>query len=467
MQAAGWASNRLLEDVVAYTDVVLSTHAFVKKYEVKNLSALRDALTVKSKYGDKAVEAFAETKTFFGLPLYYQRNMQKSADSVQDLRSRGERMDFQMTEGFQLRENQKLVFDNFCNRLQNGVTGFLLEASTGWGKTSCCLRMLQELHTTVLVIVPRDALLRQWIEAITTHTDLTRDEIGIAQQGICDFSGKKIVVGMIHSLAKDKYPDEFKKYFGAVVWDEVHVTGAETFSRTIGMFPSYYRFGVSATPDRKDGMQDVFRMHIRQVHLSPNKLTTLMAPKVLLRSYKAKAIHPYLSRMKDVTARRGKLLTELAGDLARNALIGVYIKKFSDSGRRVLVISDRIEQLKFMRDLLAKRHQVKLGDIGLFTSKTSDANRKIILKSSKVILATYGVMSMGIDVPDLRALVFATPLSDVAQVTGRILRLCSETKEPVVFDIVDTAYSDCVRWAGQRQAYYRNTAKAEFFVVEH
>jgi superfamily II DNA or RNA helicase len=288
----------------------------------------------------------------------------------------------------------------------------------------------------------------------------------LAQGGVCNFRGKKIVVGMIHSLSKDKYPADFKRHFGAVVWDEVHVVGADTFSRTVGMFPSYYRIGMSATPERKDGMQDVFRLNIMQSYLSPNKLITLVAPKVLLRSYRAVVRHPYLSKMKDAKSRRGKLLTELAGDLSRNALISVYVKKFEASGRRVLVMSDRIEQLLFLRDVLTHRHGLPLSGIGLFTSKTREKDRKMILSSSKIILATYGVMQMGIDVPDLRALVFGTPLSDVAQSTGRILRLCAGAKDPVVLDIVDTAYDDCIRWAAQRQQYYRNTAKAQVFVVE-
>lgn len=63
--------------------------------------------------------------------------------------------------------------------------------------------------------------------------------------------------------------------------------------------------------------------------------------------------------------------------------------------------------------------------------------------------------------PDLRAVVFGTPASDVAQAVGRILRLCEGAKEPVVVDLVDTKYEDCCRWASYRQQYYINTAQAE------
>ncbi|MBQ9407184.1 MAG: DEAD/DEAH box helicase family protein, partial [Desulfovibrio sp.] len=344
--------------------------------------------------------------------------------------------------------------------------GWLLNLGTGGGKTILACRMLQELGRTALVLVPRQHLVKQWMERILEFTTLQQADIGIAQQNLCEYKGKKIVVGMVHSLSKDKYTEDFKNHFGVVVFDECHVTGAQTFSETLGMFPAKYRIGLSATMERKDNLQDAYKLSIGQVLLAPEKITTLVQPKVFLRAYKAAKRHPYLSNMKDAKARRGKLISELSSDLARNALIGVYAKKFADSGRRVVVFSDRVEQLKLLRDILTKRHGMSLAAIGLFTGSTKAGDRKVILEHSQIILATYGVMAMGIDVPDLRAVIFATPLSDVAQSVGRILRLCEGTKDPVVLDIVDTAYADCTRWAYMRQKYYNDTAKAKLYEVK-
>lgn len=455
---------------MSYSEVILSTHAFIPKAELKQpAERLRALFTVRSWYEqDKEVLLYKETSTHFGVPLYYQ-DLSKFADEVKDRRSLGHQVSVEMADGFELRENQVGLFSDFCNRLQNNATGFLIEASTGFGKTVIASRMIAEIGLTTLVIVPRDFLVEQWVERLLAHTKLTRDEIGIAQQGVCDYKGKKVVVGMIHSLAKDKYPADFKKYFGLVIWDEVHVVGAETFSRTVGMFSSKYRIGMSATPDRKDGMGDVFKLTIGQTFLSPTKAgagSTLVSPKVFLRSYAASKKHAYLSRMKDAKSRRGVLISELAGDLARNALIAIYAKKFVESDRRVLVFSDRTEQLTLLKEILVKRHGMKAAGIGIFTGSTKEGDRRVILKSSRIILATYGVMAMGVDVPDLRALIFATPLSDVTQSAGRILRLCENAKEPVVLDIIDTAYEDCVRWARSRQQYYTDVARATLYKVE-
>lgn len=455
------------EKQMSYSEIILSTHAFIPKSELKkSLYALRDSFTLVSKYeSDIAVDIYAETETHFGFPLHYS-DFSLHTDNLIDKRSLGQAAQFSMCENFELRDAQKTLLEKFLHPGAKVRTGWLLSMSTGSGKTVVGIRMLQHLGRTALVIVPRQALVEQWIERFLQFTDMSREDIGIAQQDVCDFRGRKVVIGMVHSLSKDKYSDEFKNYFGTVLYDECHTLGAQTFSQTVGMFPAKYRIGMSATMNRKDGLEDVYRYSVGEVVLEPKKIKTLVQPKVFLRAYKAIKKHPYLEKMKDSKLRRGKLISELSNDLARNALIAVYAKKFSESDRRVVIFSDRVEQLKLLRDLLTKRHGMSLAAIGLFTGSTKEGDRKIILEHSKIILATYGVMAMGVDVPDLRAVIFATPLSDVAQSVGRILRLCEGAKDPVVLDIVDTSYYDCVRWSHKRQEYYKNTANAKLYELK-
>ena len=450
-----------------YSEIRLSTHAFVPKAEITTpLSKLRQSFTIVSKFEpDVSVQIYEETETSFGYPMHY-TDFALHTKNLIDNRCEGEHIDFSMCEGFELRDNQKPFIEDFLHTCANGKTGWLLNLGTGMGKTVLCCRMLQELGRTALVIVPRQHLVKQWMERILEFTNLTQNDIGIAQQDVCEYEGKKIVVGMVHSLSKDKYNEGFKNHFGVVVWDECHSMAAQTFSQTLGMFPAKYRIGMSATMNRKDNLQDAYKLSIGQVMLAPEHITTLVHPKVFLFAYKPAKKNSYLAKMSDAKARRGKLISELANDAARNNLISAYAKKFADSGRRVVVFSDRVEQLKNLREFLTIKRGMRLSDVGLFTGSTKAGDRKIILENSQIILATYGVMAMGIDVPDLRAVIFGTPLSDVAQSVGRILRLCEGTKDPVVLDIVDTAYFDCTRWAAMRQQYYNETANAKLYELK-
>jgi superfamily II DNA or RNA helicase len=108
--------------------------------------------------------------------------------------------------------------------------------------------------------------MNQWIERIQDAFDIPASEIGFVQQDVCDFRGKKIVLIMAQSLLSSReYPEDLYSYFGTVVVDEVHRFGAVEFRKAITRFPAKYRLGVTATPKRKDGLEDVFFMHIGEI----------------------------------------------------------------------------------------------------------------------------------------------------------------------------------------------------------
>lgn len=448
-----------------YTHVVKDTHWLIPKDELPvPIDTLKRLFTIRPRFADGVpVELWQETPSFFGVPRYY-KDIGREAGRVIDQTSSGHKIAMKMTSA--PREGQVAMLERAVQSIALGTTGLLLSAKTGTGKTYCGLYLLAHLGVTALVVVPRDALVQQWKDRILEHTNLTEEDIGIAQQDKCDFVGKKIVIGMVHSLAKDKYPREFKEYFGAIVYDEAHVLGAQTFSETVGMFPAKYRIGMSATLRRADGMEDVFKLSIGEKTFDMG-VDTAVTPTVIMRPYKTQSPpHPYLDKIKDAKQRRGIIISALSKDFRRTALMAVYIDKFVKSGRRTLVLSDRKEQIKTLRDVLTGRFRMAPRDVGVFVQETKQMERERVLAHCPVILATYGVMSMGIDVPDLRALVYGTPLSDVEQALGRILRMCAGTKDPVVLDIQDMQYQDAQKWASARRRLYTTSAGAKLVFVE-
>ncbi|MBQ7738963.1 MAG: DEAD/DEAH box helicase [Desulfovibrionaceae bacterium] len=444
-----------------YSEIRLSTHAFVPKEELKATSeSIIESLTIYSRYEENLkIDLSKETETHFGYPLYM-RDYAQFTENLIDERYLGHDIIVNMADSFKLRDNQVQVINNFCYQLEHGRTGWLINMPTGSGKTVCACCMLQIIGKTTLIIVPREHLMTQWRDRIIQFTDIKENEIGMAQQDICDFSDKKIVIGMIHSLAKDKYPQAFKEYFGLVIWDEVHVAAAQTFSQTLSIFAPRYRIGMSATLKRSDGLDGIYRWSIGQEILSIRK-QTLVKPIVYMFSFVTAKKHTYVENIPNGQHRRGILISSLAKDKERNILIAKLIHKAASTGRRTVVFSERKEQLNTLKDLLISVHNIDQASINIFTGDTKGAERQAILANSQIILATYGVMSMGVDVPDLRAVVFATPQANIAQPIGRILRICDDALEPIVFDIVDKSYMDCSYWANSRTKYYTYTARAQ------
>ena len=90
-------------------------------------------------------------------------------------------------------------------------------------------------------------------------------KVGIIQQDKVDIEGKDIVLGMLHSISMKDYDPSIFSSFGTVVVDEVHHIAARVFSNALPKVSSKFMIGLSATPNRKDGLSKVFEWFIGDV----------------------------------------------------------------------------------------------------------------------------------------------------------------------------------------------------------
>ena len=84
-------------------------------------------------------------------------------------------------------------------------------------------------------------------------------------------------------------------------------------------------------------------------------------------------------------------------------------------------------------------------------------------KKSDILLGTYNMVSEGFDDPIRDTLILSTPLSDVVQSAGRILRK-QHDKQPIILDIVDEFSVFPKQWK-KRNVYYKKE-KWKFEEVE-
>jgi superfamily II DNA or RNA helicase len=332
----------------------------------------------------------------------------------------------------------------------------IFQASTGFGKTYCALSIAQQVGTTTLVIVTKDDLMAQWRDAILTHTDIPVSEIGFIQQDVCEYQGKKITLAMVHSLAKDKYGEEFKKHFGLVIYDEVHRMAADTFSQTVTMFPGKYRLGLSATPQRIDGKDPVFTSNIGPVMVK----TALLAlePQVYI-------VRTGWRPFQKLWYSLGKMMpvySAMAQDPNRNDLIIQWVRHLWSKDRRIIVFSDIKEKHLKPLQVMAIEAGIPAEDMSLYVGGMSEKQREVA-KTKNVLWATYSMAAEATDIPWLDAAVLATPRANVTQPIGRVLREWEGKPAPIVIDFVDAGPEELQAFAGKRQYVYR-TMKA---VVKH
>ena len=415
--------------------------------------------------GDRpTVLLYARRGKWFGLPRYYYRAsaLQSIAKTFIDKTISGKSIDCSFIEVDPDHPNvpdQRKLENKFRRIIEAGGTGVLLRATTGFGKTIVMLRFLCALGEKAIITVPKEDLIEQWIKEILLHTNIKRKEIGIIQQNKCEYENKKVVVAMMHSLTlrKKAYPKEMHSSFGTVIIDEGHLVGAEQLGAVSCMFPAKYRLVCSATPDRKDGMDDVLKYHIAQWRIGPEK-DKQPKPKIFVKFWERSC--GKLPPINNAMALRSFLITKLAMNPARNMAILNYAKAIFNKGRKVIIISERKAQLYYLRDML-KNGGVPENSIGVYVGGLSKEARASLVKNCSIFLATYGAMKIGTDVPSVSSLILATPQSSAVQIVGRIRRILEGKGQPVVVDIVDTSYKKTKQWYNSRRKDYESMG-AEF-----
>jgi superfamily II DNA or RNA helicase len=449
-----------------YSQAVIGTHLFVPRSEVRDLEDIKVSTTAYSKFNQEPVPMYNDRNYgWFGFPLYYHRQHRAVSENIRDLRTVGKPI--QMSFRSSYRPGQDELINEFVRRLGSGGTGFILNAPPGFGKTVMVISMLSMLKRTALIVVPRSNLVRQWVDRILQHSSIRAEEVGVGTGGKVEWEGKKIVVALVHTLALDRFGVAFKKNFGVTVFDEVdRSVPPQTFAPVVGMFPAKYRIGVSATMKRQDGMEVVFQNHVGE-HFLKSMDIGRMRPKVLVHYYD---IHSGPIFGNDTLRMRGQLISRLAGNHHRNRMIARYVRSITVTGRRCLVLSDRIQQLLDIEEILLENKWAKAEETGMYVRRLpvsqlfrtrkkryrelKEAERREVAKKSQIILATYGMFALGTDIKDLAGLVYATPMSEITQSKGRIERELAGKMQPVVVDIVDSAYDMAVRWGYKRVREY-------------
>lgn len=327
-------------------------------------------------------------------------------------------------------------FEIDCNRR------FLLGDCTVTHNTVMSLYLASVFKLKTLVIVHKTFLLNQWKERIEEF--LPQARIGIIRQKLIDVEDKDIVIGMLQSLSMKDYEKElFSENFGMVIYDEVHHASSEIFSRALPLVSTKYMLGLTATPNRKDGLTKVFKWFLGDIAytagMEDNK-------KVVIKRINFQCKNSYYCQ--EHLNYRGQLMiptmvTQITGYISRNKLILQEIKQYIlDNGRQILVLSDRRSHLNFLKnetDKMCIKKNQRTVTTGFYVGGASSRKKELELKQSEskdVVFGTYAMAKEGLDIPSLNTLILASPVSDVEQAVGRILRKEQEVY-PIVIDIVD------------------------------
>ena len=421
----------------------------------KELDKIKELLTVKAsvslKYADAqpSFPVFGENDKKIYVPRYWgithfgepKINKLTNGDCL------GKSINIKFKGG--VRKTQQPIVDAFMDKIKTKKEGGIITLHCGGGKTVTTLYLISLIKKKTLVIVHKSFLMNQWSER--SQEFLPDARVGFLQRNIIDVHKKDIVIGMLHSISMKDYPKNIFKDFGFVVFDECHHLGAEVFSKALSKSACPYTLGLSATPNRKDGLSKVFVWYLGDfVYKSAKQIDNGVDVKMYYYlsddpSYSTEAV-TYTNRI-----NTPRMVNNICYCKRRNDLIIHLLPKLIKQKRNILIISERKEQLTYLGETIKS---LKIASFGYYLGgmKQSDLNES---ETKDIMLGTYGMVSEGFDCKRLNTLILASPRSDVEQSIGRILRLepHKRTIKPLVIDIGDL-FSIYISQLDKRIRYY-------------
>lgn len=496
----------------------VSGYVWVQKSALtpKQVGNLKRALTIHpastSEYDDgppSPIPIYDETDDEIGLPrAFYAQNASKSdvvLDVAEGIPMRAACIDGGFTglvDGTPRLEEQSKVVDMLTSFLSSkDWGGCILQAGCGFGKTLSSLRIAHRLGRKTVILVHKEFFLNQWKKSIETFFPGAR--VGICRQSKCQYKGYDFTIALVQSLTSRDYPQEFYDSFGLVITDEVHRIGAPTWSPIIPRFRARYRIGLTATPRRKDGAEDVFFQHIGDIeYVAESKGMDFVVSRMSI-PFELKPARMGRKLVPVHALTSGHIESQIAEDEVTNASIVASIIAAVKNGRKCFVVSTRTEQLWRIDRMLNDWKKAHGADftIGWVTGSVFDLDEngdrfkvkrkvgkrsKLVWKMRKpsreeldhadtcqVILATKQMIEEGYDNQPIDVVYLAMPISDVEQTVGRGRRPCEPRPDkcqkmcpwragvcqgkptPVIKDVVHTGVSRVERKWEKRACFYR------------
>ncbi|MFX4224305.1 TOTE conflict system archaeo-eukaryotic primase domain-containing protein [Aliarcobacter butzleri] len=315
-------------------------------------------------------------------------------------------------------------------------------APPGFGKTLLGAKIFEIRACTTLIVVNKNMLLNQWIERFVDYFGYNKKDIGYLGKGFNKLNGQ-IDVATMQSLKND--PKIIENYSFVIV-DECHHIPALTFEQIIKSFKGKYILGLSATPNRKDELQPILFQQLGEISYEYKKKKTHTNKLQIIRT-------EFISQADNYAT----IINELCIDEDRNNLIVDIIKKNID--RKILLLTDRIEHINVLENLLQKENIDYISVHGSLNKKEQVENMNLV-KTKSLILATTSYFGEGIDFPHLNTILFATPISYYGRLIQYLGRIGRGNQECLAIDFLDSknamlnsAYKK--RLEGYKQMHYR------------
>lgn len=321
-------------------------------------------------------------------------------------------------------------------------------AATGSGKTVSGIAMASCLKQRTLILVKSKDLAKQWIDAIKQFTGLDAGLIG----GGKSTEGEQFTIGLTQTLCKR---DLSLMNYGLVIADECHNLPANQAYNVMNGLNAQYKYGLSATPQRRDNLEFMIAGAIgdRCSEINQHQLDGKVLP-----VHVSTIEIPFDAEVDSWT----EFLNVLIDNEQRNKIIVDRAVKASKTMGTIILCA----QVRHCELLAAMCREVGANALTLHGQLPTKerTHRMAAAPQAQLIIGTLSLLSEGIDLPHLSALIFGAPVS--AQIdknnpaATRLIQSIGRTRRPYpgkskayVLDIIDRCGFGVSAWNKRKHIY--------------
>lgn len=444
----------------------------------------------------ESFEIFFQSETRYYVPRFW--GIEHFGEPDGDVRTKGVDLPPDLKFNKTLRPNQIPIVEAFRAGGSNG----LICVPCGVGKTFMAIHEAMRIGKRFLILVHQEFLADQWEQELIASVPgirVGRVQGSLCQTGIIDapkftvaeiksrikthdperkVNNKKrdellkilyeyeprlepkegneydCTICLIQTIAGRSWPSDTFSRFGLTISDECHHLAAAYFCKALIYVQTYFMLGLSATPNRADGLEEIFKLFIGPIRyqIQVREPDTTVEVRVIRFESSDPAYSTVHYDFKG-NPNRARLCNQIAEHKPRTKLLCDEMEVILREGRKLLVLSDRREHLAEFETDLGSRGFTSIGYyVGGMTPEA-----RALSATKQIILATFMLASEGMNIKDLNTALLATPKSNIEQAVGRIFRLLPEERVffPVIYEVDDASIGMLRGQLEKRKTFYR------------